>query len=274
MTDTQKLQAFTQKIWEFYSANKREFAWRSNPSEYNVFVSEIMLQQTQTFRIIDKFELFVTTFPDFKTLADAPFVEVLRCWKGLGYNRRAKFIQQTAQLICSQHHGKLPASPAELVKLPGIGPATSCSITTFAFNTPTTFIETNVRTVFLHEFFSHQTKVPDKDLLPLVIATVDPVNPREWYYALMDYGVFLKKEHKNPSRKSKHHVKQSRFEGSDRQIRGKILELLLALGPCSFQELAETLKCEEERLQKIIDALVSENFITENTQGRFTISQK
>jgi len=274
MTDTQKLQAFTQKIWDFYSANKREFAWRSLPSHYNVFVSEIMLQQTQTFRIIDKFELFITTFPDFKTLAGASFVDVLRCWKGLGYNRRAKFIQQTAQIICSQYNGELPSRPSDLVELPGIGPATSCSISAFAFNTPTVFIETNIRAVFLHEFFPNQTEVPDKELLPLVQATVDASNPREWYYALMDYGVFLKKEHKNPSRNSKHHVTQSRFEGSDRQIRGKILELLLTLGPCTFQELAEALKCEEERLHKIVNALLFESFIRENTAGRLVISHK
>ena len=271
MNTTNMLHEFRKKVWDFYSANKREFAWRSHPTEYNVFVSEIMLQQTQTFRIIDKFELFVTTFPDFQTLADAQFVDVLRCWKGLGYNRRAKFIQQAAQLICSQHKGKLPQNPADLVELPGIGPATSCSIATFAFNAPTTFIETNIRAVFLHEFFPEQTEVSDKQILPLVQATVDPENPREWYYALMDYGVFLKKTHANPSRKSKHHVKQSKFEGSDRQIRGHILETLLTLGPCSFHELAEELKCEEERLQKIIAALLTEDLISETNTGKFFI---
>lgn len=271
MVNTQKLQAFTKKIWDFYSANKREFAWRSHPSPYHVFVSEIMLQQTQTFRIIDKFELFVTTFPDFQSLANASFVDVLRCWKGLGYNRRAKWIQQAAQIICSEHNGSLPANPAELVKLPGIGPATSCSIATFAYNTPTTFIETNVRAVFLHEFFPEQTAIADKELINLVTATVDKNNPREWYYALMDYGVVLKKEHKNPSRNSKHHVKQSKFIGSDRQIRGQILEALLTLGPCSFGELQEALACEEDRLNKILDGLLLENMLRQQANSLYYI---
>lgn len=271
MTSQETLDLFKKKVWDFYSANKREFVWRSKPTEFNVFVSEIMLQQTQTFRIIDKFELFISTFPDFQTLANAPFVDVLRCWKGLGYNRRAKFIQQAAQIIWSQYNGKLPKNPAELVKLPSIGPATSCSIATFAFNTPTIFIETNVRAVFIHEFFQNQTEITDKELLPLVEKTVCHSNPREWYYALMDYGVFLKKTQKNPSRKSKHHVKQSKFEGSDRQIRGQIIQALLTHGPCLFSELAEELTCKEERLQKIIDALLSENLIKISDSQRFFI---
>lgn len=255
------LDAFVQKVWEFYRANKREFPWRETPTPYRVFVSEIMLQQTQTSRSIDKFHEFLTAFPNFQSLAAASFPEVLRVWKGLGYNRRALWIQKSAQIICSECKGQLPQTPQELEALPGIGPATARSITTFAWNKPTIFIETNIRSVFLHEFFKDVPDVHDKDLLPLVEQTVDRANPREWYYALMDYGVYLKKNFPNPSRKSKHHVKQSKFEGSDRQIRGKILELLLAYKQSSLPELAETLSCEEGRLQKIVDDLQSDHLI-------------
>ncbi|MBM3894316.1 A/G-specific adenine glycosylase [Candidatus Dependentiae bacterium] len=254
-------QEFISKIWNFYRANKRHFAWRDNPTPYYVFVSEVMLQQTQTFRIIDKFELFISHFPDFNTLAQAPFVDVLRCWKGLGYNRRAKFIQQAAQIICTKHDGVLPSLPEELVKLPGIGPATACSIPTFAFNKPTVFIETNIRAVFIHEYFPSQENITDAQLMPLIQSTVDIKNPRDWYYALMDYGVFLKKNHKNPSRKSKHHVKQSKFEGSNRQLRGKILEQLLLFKKCTAHELAGVCASTEDKIDSITQDLINENLI-------------
>jgi A/G-specific adenine glycosylase len=255
------IKTFQQKIWDFYSANKRDFAWRLNPTPYHVFVSEIMLQQTQTFRIIDKFELFITRFPDFKTLAQAPFVDVLECWKGLGYNRRAKFIQQAAQHIWTNYHGELPSDPNVLVKLPGIGPATSCSIVSFAFNLPTFFIETNIRAVYLHEFFPNQTEIHDKELMPLVEQTADTENPRDWYYALTDYGVHLKKEFKNPCKKSKHYTKQSKFEGSDRQLRGKVLEQLLLFKRCSPSELAELCASSEDKMYSITQDLINENLI-------------
>ena len=266
--------SFSKKIWGFYCANKRKFPWRSNPSEYHVFVSEIMLQQTQTNRTISKFEEFIAQFPDFKTLAQASFVDVLRVWKGLGYNRRARWIQQSAQTIYNQHNNKLPPKSADLVKLPGIGPATSCSIVTFAFNAATIFIETNIRTVFLHEFFKNQENISDKEIIPLIAATVDQENPREWYYALMDYGVHLKKTHPNPSRNSKHHTKQSKFKGSDRQMRGRILEALLVHGPSSQQELAEVCTCEEARLQKLITALLHEKLVVEIEINKFSIPKQ
>jgi A/G-specific adenine glycosylase len=263
-------QEFINKIWDFYRANKRNFAWRDNPTPYNVFVSEIMLQQTQTFRIIDKFELFISIFPDFKTLAEAHFVDVLRCWKGLGYNRRAKFIQQAAQIIYTQHNAQLPNTPEELVKLPGIGPATACSIPTFAFNQPTVFIETNIRAVFIHEFFPNQENISDAQLMPLIKNTVDLQNPREWYYALMDYGVFLKKTHKNPSRKSKHHVTQSKFEGSGRQLRGKILELLLAQSYASEDDFS-IFQHPQAQITSALEELENEKIICRTQNNLFKI---
>jgi len=268
------LDAFVQKIWGFYRAYKRPFQWRDTPKPYYVFVSEIMLQQTQTNRSIEKFSEFITAFPTFEHLANAPFVDVLRVWKGLGYNRRALWIQKSAQIICQDYKGVLPQTPEELEKLPGIGPATARSITAFAGNIPTIFIETNIRSVFLHEFFKDIPDVHDKDLMPLIEKTVDQENPREWYYALMDYGVHLKKTHKNPSRKSKHHVKQSKFEGSDRQIRGRILEQLLALGKCTREELCELCVCEPERLTRIAQELIDDALIQELPGNYLAIAQK
>ncbi len=221
------LEAFKALVWNFYAFNKRVFEWRKEITPYKVVVSEIMLQQTQTDRVAKKFSPFIDQFPDFKTLAQATQSEVLMHWIGLGYNRRALALHAIAQKVVAEHDGNLPSDVEVLQSFKGLGHATASSIAAFAFNKPTCFIETNIRSVYLHNFFFKKEDVHDKELMPLIHATVDKSNPREWYYALMDYGVHLKKLYKNPSRKSRHHTVQSKFEGSDRQIRGEIIRLLL-----------------------------------------------
>lgn len=190
MVSSEKIQQFQQKIYEYYAKNKREFSWRNDITPYRIFISEVMLQQTQTSRVIFKFQQWIEKFPNFKTLAQASNHEVLATWQGLGYNSRGLRLARAAQIIIDQFDGELPQSLEELQSLPGIGPNTAGSIAAFAFNKPVTFIETNIRTVFLHEFFSDKTLVCDKEILKLVEQTVDKHNPRDWYYALMDYGVY------------------------------------------------------------------------------------
>ena len=239
---TASYRRFRSIIYHYYFTNRRSFSWREKISPYRVFVSEVMLQQTQTSRVVPKFELFVETFPDFNTLANARFSDVLRVWKGLGYNRRARFLQEAAEIIHDQFKGELPRAPEQLVALPGIGPATAASIAVFAWDIPHVFIETNIRTVFLHFFFQNTDNVDDKQIREHVEATLDRDRPREWYYALMDYGAMVKKTRGNLNRKSRHYSQQSRFEGSDRQIRGKILQLLLDNVSLSMEEIQTILK--------------------------------
>ncbi len=157
-------------------------------------------------------------------LAAAPLIEVLSCWKGLGYNRRALYLKEIARIVIDQYAAKLPDSPDELVKLPGIGSNTAGAVAAFAFNRPVVFIETNIRSVFIHHFFPDTADVRDSRILPLVEATLDRDNPRVWYWALMDYGTMLKETTANPGRRSAHYSRQSPFPGSDREIRGAILE--------------------------------------------------
>ncbi len=255
------IQLFQETIFHYYQDNEREFAWRSTISPYRVLVSEIMLQQTQTYRVAPKFNLFIERFPNFASLAAAPFDEVLRYWKGLGYNRRALNLQKIAQLVTQEHNGTLPNNPEILVTFPGLGKATAASICAFAYNHPTIFIETNIRTVFIYFFFKNESEVHDKALMPLIAQALHHENPRAWYYALMDYGVMLKKEIGNISRKSTHHTKQSKFIGSNRQIRGTILELLLKHAELSFTELCQLMTFEPERIQQSLDQLIQEQFI-------------
>lgn len=260
----QKLASFRDFIWTFYEHEGRKFEWRNVENPYYVMVSEIMLQQTQTYRVEPKYRAFIEVFPDLESLANASLRDVLGMWQGLGYNRRGKFLHQAAQRVIQEFKGNIPQDPNQLVTLPGIGKNTAGSISAFAFNKPTIFIETNIRTVFIHSFFKDQNAVHDNLILPLVEQTVDKENPREWYYALMDYGVHLKKMLPNPSRRSKHHAVQSKFEGSDRQIRGVIIRALVQRPFLSKQELLEEINDEIERVQKIIAQLEQEQLIERN----------
>lgn len=221
---------FTSIIWEYYAKHKRSFPWRETTDPYQILVSEIMLQQTQTDRVVPKFTAFIAQFPNFSSLALAPLSQVLSLWSGLGYNRRALYLHKTAQQVIERFGGKLPESEKELLSLPGIGKYTAGAILAFVHNRRAIFIETNIRRVYIHFFFSDQEKVSDELLNPVIEQTLPNENYREWYYALMDYGVYLAKTHENPNRKSKHYTKQSKFEGSKRQLRGKILRIYLADG--------------------------------------------
>lgn len=256
------LNQFKELIWNFYDEHGREFPWRNIDDPYKIVVSEVMLQQTQTYRVIDKYLQFTQEFQSFEMLAQATLKDVLSLWLGLGYNRRGKYLHELAKIVVEKWDGILPDDPELLVQLPGIGPATAASIAAFAFNRPTIFIETNIRAVYIHHFFNDRQKVHDKELLPLIEQTVDHDNPREWYYALMDYGVMLKKQLPNPSRKSVHHTKQSKFEGSDRQIRGAILRYILSFPTIKEDDLIKKIEKDPVRVAAILQDLVDEKLIT------------
>ncbi len=260
---------FQTKIWEFYKKNKRDFPWRETTNPYHILVSEVMLQQTQTARVVEKYNLFIQALPTIHDLANASIFTLLSLWQGLGYNRRALYLQKAAQHIshtysefeCSDvsiHHYMTPEC---LQTLPGIGLNTSASILVFSSNIPLIFIETNIRRVFIHEFFEDQTDIHDKQILPLIEQTLDQRNPREWYYALMDYGAHLPKLVTNPNRKSKHYSKQSKFEGSLRQVRGRILKELLNSKQMSRSKLEEKTTTNQEYFLKAMQQLTNEGFI-------------
>lgn len=203
---------------------RHDLPWR-HTSAYGVLVSEIMLQQTQVERVIPFFERWMKAFPTPHALARATLVDVLKLWSGLGYNRRAKMLHECAKALVEKHGGKIPKDFAALKALPGIGPYTAGAIRAFAFDEKGVFIETNIRAVLLHHFFPRSKKVDDKKLIPILEKCLTKAtSSREWYSALMDYGTHVKKTNPNPSRRSKLHAKQSRFDGSLRQVRGAILK--------------------------------------------------
>ncbi len=270
---SEKIIQFQKKIYDYYSKNKRDFLWRTDITPYRIFISEVMLQQTQTARVIFKFQQWIEKFPNFQILANASQYEVLATWQGLGYNSRGLRLLKAAQIIETEFNGNLPSSLTDLESLPGIGPNTAGSISAFAFNKPVTFIETNIRTVFLHEFFSDQELVCDKEILSLVSQTVDKVNPRDWYYALMDYGVYLKKELKINNKKSKQYTRQSKFIGSRRQVRGAIIRILSKIKKLSEEDLFFLLEQElpdnKNSFDVILQELIKEELIFQKDQNLF-----
>ncbi len=233
---------FITTVYDFYQTHGRHtLPWRHTKDAYAILVSEVMLQQTQVERVIPKYEVFMTRFPDACTLAAAPLAEVLLLWQGLGYNRRAKMLHSCAKVICTEYQGALPADEVRLRALPGIGVYTARAIMAFAYNTAIPLIETNVRTVYIHHFFPKTEQVTDALLMPIITETLDTTDPRSWYYALMDYGSYLKRSVGNVARKSSGYVRQSTFAGSDRQIRGAIIRALVQHQKLTSKTLFKTL---------------------------------
>jgi A/G-specific adenine glycosylase len=293
---------FHRIIYDNYEKEGRDFPWRKDakPSDvdawgvdpwgvdaWGVLVSEFMLQQTQTNRVISYWERWMKLWPDPAVLAAASLEDALREWSGLGYNRRARYLKDCARVIAEEYGNKVPDTPETLLPLPGIGPYTAGAIACFAYNYPAVFIETNIRAVMLHFFFKEPNGfqassgsqpptgskepgfqapagVSDADIFPLLEDVLDRENPRRWYYALMDYGAALKKVTANPNRRSAHYVRQSPFEGSFRQLRGALIRSLVSQGPATAKELHKRTGMEDEDLYRVLDALGKELLVAES----------
>jgi A/G-specific adenine glycosylase len=261
---------FRRKVLAFYKRQGRSFPWRTTTDPYAILVSEVMLQQTQTHRVVPKYIAFLRAFPTPRKLAAAPLAAVLQKWQGLGYNRRALMLQRAMQEVVRSHGGALPRSYDELLALPGIGPYTAGAVLVFAFNHPQLLVETNIRAAVIHEFFpvspddtsraAATALISDKEVQSILAKAMPTRDPRTFYQALMDYGSFLKQKFKNPSRRSLHHVKQSTFEGSTRQLRGGVIRLCLAQ-PQTLPMLVRALRSSTSRLRPVLVALAREGML-------------
>lgn len=275
----------------------RDLPWRNTRDPYGIWISEVMLQQTQVPRVLARWRAWLDRFPSVQALAQAPVADVLEEWQGMGYNRRALALKGAAEAIVAEYDGEIPQDTRRLCALPGIGPATAQGIRSFAFDLPGVYLETNVRTVFLHHFFPDVPGVPDRELVPLVqaacpagedaagdlfaIAQDENDTPRSWYYALLDYGAHLKKTVPNPSRRSSSYTRQSAFEGSRRQKRAHIVRMLLDASKCGgllgIDEIAAGVNdmelkagrphVERELVASILDDLEREGFCVRRESG-------
>ncbi len=276
--DSLGINLFQQAVWDYYHVHRRDaLPWRSaelfitgtdHMDPYAILVSEVMLQQTQVGRVISKYSEFLAAFPTVTALAAAPLAAVLGLWSGLGYNRRAKFLHSAAQQVTREYANQFPDDLVMLTKLPGVGKNTAGAILAYAFNQPAVFIETNIRSIFIHHFFADEPAVSDTQLFPYVRAALPSDNAREWYWALMDYGSHLKTTAGNASRRSKTYARQSKFEGSRRQLRGRFLSLLIG-GEAPRADLLAQI--DDERALSVLNDLIKEGLITENSKGNLSL---
>ena len=271
---------FRRRVLDHYRRHGRRFPWRQTRDPYRILVSEFMLQQTQTARVLGHFDPFVARFGDVRALAAADRGEVLALWSGLGYNRRAVALHRSAALIADRFGGSVPSGEQDLRALPGVGPSTAGAVQAFGFGLPAVFVETNIRRAALHDLFPGRESVSDRDLLPVLVRALDRADPRTWYWALMDYGAALARSGStpdrpsptlpnpvlpNPNRRSAHYTRQSRFDGSNRQQRGLILRVLAERGPLALEELNALIGAtgdpELERARRNLQALTAEGFL-------------
>ena len=252
---------FRELVRAYYRENGRKLPWRETMDPYAILVSEIMLQQTQVDRVIGKYKEFMSVFPDISDLASASVEDVLRVWQGMGYNRRALSLHALATIIIEKHQGLIPNRMEDLVQLPGIGNATASDILVFAFNKPAIVVETNIRALFIYLFFNESEIVSDLKIHHLVEKTMDRKCPRDWYNGLMDIGSCVKRLYGNPARRSSHYTKQSSFEGSNRQMRSRVLRIILEYGSLSMEEITSKIPYSSEDVQPNLDNMVREGFL-------------
>ena len=253
---------------------RHDLPWRKTTNPYRILVSEVMLQQTQVERVVPKYRAFLKRFPNVVSLAKAPLGDVLALWSGLGYNRRALYLKRTGEALVARYKGVFPTDAETLETLPGIGPYTARAVATFSHDASYIFIETNIRRVFIHTFFEDKKNVSDSELIPYIEATLPKHgSPREWYWALMDYGSHLKKTTVNPNKRSAHYVKQSTFRGSVRELRGEFVRICTQKAISKRTLLASYVGADAVRATKALEGLVRDGILDVDTRGYVKIAK-
>ena len=268
-----EIRKFRRKVWEYWKKNGRhDLPWRKTKDPYRILVSEMMLQQTQVPRVTEKYKEFLKKFPTVRALAKAPLSDVLKVWSGLGYNRRAKYLHDAAKQIVEVGNIK----EALAGPLPGVGPYTRAAVRVFAYNEPDILIETNIRAVYIHHFYPFRTRrvlngsVSDKELSTLLSKVGAGEDQREWHWALMDYGAYLKRSGVRNNSRSAHYTKQSKFEGSLRQVRGTILRELHS-GSKTVLTLYSLIRANKRIAGKALEGLARDGLIVKE-KGKWQIA--
>ena len=257
--DDETIKDFRKKIFTFYKDQGRDLPWRKTEDPYKILLSEFMLQQTQVSRVIDYYTRWITQWDTIKKLADAPFFDILSQWMGLGYNRRAKYLHETAKVITTEFEGDVLQSMDDYHRLPGIGEYTAKAIKIFSNNEDIVTIDTNIRRIYIHEFGLDEM-ISKKSLYEIAEKCLPQGKSRIWHNALMDYGAIKLTSNKTGIQPL---TKQSKFKGSDRQIRGQILRLLLHQSR-SINEINKRIEIDKLRLKKILEQMVKEQFLSKD----------
>jgi A/G-specific adenine glycosylase len=246
-------------ILGWYAANGRDLPWRHTTDPYSVLVSEIMLQQTQVPRVIPKYAQFLAAYPRLEDLAEAPLDDVLRLWKGLGYNNRARRLRDCAAAVAAaaSRPATLPRSLDELQALPGLGPYTARAVLIFAHNGDLAAVDANVRRVLTHEL-GLPVDLPAHGLQAVADVALPHGRSRDWHNALMDYGALVLTARVTGIAAR---TRQGAFEGSRRWYRSRLLEALLERGPQRLDELAAALDVDPAVAADLVARLASDGLV-------------
>ena len=258
--NSQHIELFRQKIFDFYQLNRRSFPWRETTDRYAVMVSEIMLQQTQAERVAVKYTAWMQRFPDTEALASASLRDVLLLWSGLGYNSRGQRLQSCAKVIMERFNGVVPATPELLKTLPGIGDYTCRSIPVFADNLDVAAVDTNIRRIIMHEF-ALPVDISKPQMQSLAELLLPKGRSRQWHNALMDYGSLVLTSRNTGIRPL---TKQSKFQGSKRWYRGRLIKELIHTEGMFLEEIEEKYADCPWNLQDIVSDLISEGLVERN----------
>lgn len=251
-----RIRSFQNTIFDWWELNKRDLPWRHTRDPYKILISEVMLQQTQVSRVLPKYDEFLYFFPDVYSLAAASAAEVLRVWKGMGYNRRALYLKKTAEEIVGHYRGEFPDTETKLTQLPGLGTYTARAILVFAFQQDVAAVDTNIRQIIIHFFFH------DLDQKPAVIQeTADRLVPIgkswEWHQALMDYGAIALPRTQNSMTRTQQRIP---FKESKRYVRGKIINLLREKNMNEI-EVQKIIQKPKQYVTEIISALMKDGLV-------------
>ena len=250
-------------LFSWYSENKRDLPWRRTKDPYSILVSEVMLQQTQVSRVIEKYNEFLDRFPTLTQLAEASTADVIRAWASLGFNIRARRLHGLAIEVVHHHGGALPDNIEDLRRLPGLGPYTAAAVANFAFDIPVPVIDTNIERVLNRIGFGpiaaskHEVEALTQSWMPGKDAST-------WHQGIMDVGSLVCKVAKPlcklcpfegyckaapfiygedpqvlPQDARPIRVKQSVFKGSTRFYRGRIVKSLRSIPPETSIEYVE-----------------------------------
>jgi A/G-specific adenine glycosylase len=252
----ESIHRFQGKVFTFYQHHRRALPWRQTTDSYKILVSEFMLQQTQVTRVLKYYGPWIQKWPTVQDLASATREQILQAWMGLGYNTRAVNLHKAAQKTTSEYHGDVLKAMEHYKEIPGVGRYISHAVLIFSTNADLVTVDTNIRRIFIAEF--HLPKqTTDRDLWALAEQVLPKGRSREWHNALMDYGALHLTAQKTGIQPK---TKQSRFEGSDRQIRAKILRQLLDQ-KATISHLNKMLSINRDRLRKILKKMTEEQLI-------------
>ncbi|MEP7059631.1 MAG: A/G-specific adenine glycosylase [Actinomycetota bacterium] len=251
---------------------------------YQILVCEFMAQQTQASRVAATFDAWMERFPTVQALAAAKRDDVLREWQGLGYNRRAVALHETARAIVSMHGGIVPSEVDVLLSLPGVGPYTAAAVASIAFGIPVVAMDTNIRRVAARVLHGAEPdEIPAPRLRKDAQAWLDPRDPGAWNQAVMDVGASLCRPRSPRCDACPLHAicrfrarglvgrssvrRQPAFHGSTRQLRGAVVRVLSTDGPCSLGQVADGTGATAERLDAVLVALIRDGLIERTATG-------